>query len=509
MQTKLTRRQFLKLATMLSLSSLTAGRRLADQSGRPKVLIVVFDAWTASNTSLYGYPRQTMPHLEALAERAVVYHRHYAAGPWTVPGAASLLTGTYPWTHRAFTAAEMQVVNPQNNLFARFRQAGYRTVAATHNMYADDLLTQFGRGLDSHPHFNQLFLPTRFPFTRLFPRDLEAGALAQLRAFWDPDNIQSSIFLGRFLKSNAQADIARIDAQYGDLFPRGVPEIPVVDLRFLLEDGIDHLLDAAAGWLEPTLGYYHFYPPHQPYNTRREFIDLFQNDGVVFPKKPESVISEGHSQQRMDAARQEYDEFLRYVDAEFYRLYQTMDASGQLEDTWIVLTSDHGELFERGNIGHEHPGGYEAEVRIPLLIFPPGQQNRVDVHSPTSAVDILPTLLHVAGLPAVGWTEGSILPPFSSGELPPERSVFVFHPSRARARRPIRQGAATIVKGNLKLVSTFGIRELEGEDPMIEMFDLAADPEELVNIYDPANDAGKDLLQELRDRILAADAPYQ
>ena len=283
MKAKLTRRQFLKLAALLSVSSITAGRQLSDQSGGSNVLIVVFDAWAAKNISLYGYPRDTMPFLEKLAEKAIVYHRHYAAGPWTVPGTASLLTGTYPWTHRALTSAEIKIAHPAHNLFAEFQKAGYFTFAATHNIYADDFLTQFEKYLNHHPNFYTLFLPTRFPFTRLFPRDLEAGALAQLRAFWNPENIQSSIFLGRFLKQNAQTDLSRIEALYGDKFPRGVPEIPVLEMKYLLEDGIDHLLDNVASAPQPFLGYYHFYPPHQPYNTREDFFNRYQNDATLTP----------------------------------------------------------------------------------------------------------------------------------------------------------------------------------------------------------------------------------
>lgn len=55
--------------------------------------------------SLYGYPRQTTPNIEkAVDEGATVFHRHYAGGSWTPSGTASLMTGTYPWTHRALHA---------------------------------------------------------------------------------------------------------------------------------------------------------------------------------------------------------------------------------------------------------------------------------------------------------------------------------------------------------------------------------------------------------------------
>jgi hypothetical protein len=65
-------------------------------------LIVVFDAWSAANISPFGYERQPTPNLARLAEKAIVYHQHYAGGHFTTPGAASLLTGLLPWEHPIF-----------------------------------------------------------------------------------------------------------------------------------------------------------------------------------------------------------------------------------------------------------------------------------------------------------------------------------------------------------------------------------------------------------------------
>ena len=107
MRNQITRRDFLKLAGLLPLSYATPrlvdSLKKIDQSGIiQNVVIVVFDAFSAHNISLYGYRRETTPNIARWAERAVVYHNHYAGGNFTTPGTASLLTGTYPWTHRAF-----------------------------------------------------------------------------------------------------------------------------------------------------------------------------------------------------------------------------------------------------------------------------------------------------------------------------------------------------------------------------------------------------------------------
>ena len=78
-------------------------KRLAQGNELPNVIIILFDALSAINLSVYGYPRATSPNLERFAARANVYHAHHSAGNFTTPSTASLFTGTYPWTHRAFS----------------------------------------------------------------------------------------------------------------------------------------------------------------------------------------------------------------------------------------------------------------------------------------------------------------------------------------------------------------------------------------------------------------------
>ena len=92
------RRDFLKLAGMLplGLAAPQLDRSLGLQSDKKNVIIIVFDAFSAYNISLYGYGRETTPNITRLAERATVYHNHYAGSNFTTPGTASLLTGTYP-----------------------------------------------------------------------------------------------------------------------------------------------------------------------------------------------------------------------------------------------------------------------------------------------------------------------------------------------------------------------------------------------------------------------------
>ena len=158
---KLTRREFLlslaalpalKLA-LPTLELLPAARRLAgpaaqDATDQPNILVIVFDALSARHIPSYGYQRDTMPNLSRLAEKATIFHQHYAGANFTTAGTASLLTGLYPWTHRAiqyYGHTRWSVAD--NNIFKLLPDSYYK-VAYTHNPLAAALLHQFQDGID-------------------------------------------------------------------------------------------------------------------------------------------------------------------------------------------------------------------------------------------------------------------------------------------------------------------------------------------------------------------------
>ncbi len=102
MTDELHRRDFLKLAASLPIlklawewERLSSPSRMSIQGNTaPNVVVLVFDALSATNMSLYGYPRETTPNLSRMAQNATIFHRHYAGGNFTSPGTATLLTGS-------------------------------------------------------------------------------------------------------------------------------------------------------------------------------------------------------------------------------------------------------------------------------------------------------------------------------------------------------------------------------------------------------------------------------
>jgi choline-sulfatase len=245
-------------------------------------------------------------------------------------------------------------------------------------------------------------------------------------------------------------------------------------------------------------------PPHAPYRPRREFIGLF-DDGWVPSAKPSHFFSQGHSDEFLNMLRLRYDEHVAYTDAEFGRLYDSLKESGLLDSTYVIVTSDHGEMFERGIRGHITETLYDPVIRVPLLISAPGQRQRMDVYTPTSGVDLVPTVLDATGQAVPDWCEGEVLPTSDERAASEERSVFSVDVQLNSKQGPWTTGTVTLVKGQYKLVHYFGYDGFEDE---YELFDLANDPEEMDNLLDSRASLAADLKHELAEKLLEVNEPY-
>jgi arylsulfatase A-like enzyme len=196
-----------------------------------------------------------------------------------------------------------------------------------------------------------------------------------------------------------------------------------------------------------------------------------------------------------------------YVDSEFGRLYQDLEKSGTLENTWVILTSDHGEMFERGILGHADPVFYQPIVKIPLVIFPPGQSDRIDVYENTSAIDLLPTILSVTQQNIPSWIEGEVLVPFSERNRAPERDITSVQVERF-VNGKITTASAMCLRENFKAMWFFGYDELKPQDEVIELYDLFADPEELNDISSENEELTTELINVLKAKIDQLERAY-
>lgn len=522
MNSQITRRDFLKLAGLLPvsivaprfLSSLNAAG--AVQTNPQNVIVIVFDAWSASHLSLNGYQRETTPNIARLADRAVVYHNHYAGGNYTTPGTASLLTGTHPWTHRAFQpGGRVPEALVSNNIFAAFENH-YR-ITYSHNLWANLLLRQFRDDLEQYIPKKKYFLTGDGSGTNkgffldsdtiipaLFESDEDIALVSWIRAMErEESGYAYSLFLAPLYEQYRNYYYGKRFAEIEAFFPRGIPKDDY-DM-FLLENGIDGIGSLLTVAPQPFMGYFHFWPPHAPYRSHRDFVGRFADDGFKPPSKPLDLFGEEGPKIKN---RTEYDEYILYVDREFGRFYDRLEQDGLLENTWIVLTSDHGEMFERGIEGHRTPVLYEPVVRVPLLIFEPGRETRTDIHANTSAVDILPTLLHVTGQRRADWAEGVTLPPFAAEEPNPERSVYVVQAEKSEQYGPLTIATISIRKDDYKLMYFYGYNELGEAGERIELYNIKDDPDELNNLYDTEKEIGQELLNEIKAKLEEVNAPY-
>jgi len=508
MKSPISRRDFLRAAGLLpvgmGLSPLLRGARSPQQpSGTPQnVLVLVFDAFSANHIPFLGYARKTTPHLERLAERAIVYHNHYAGGNFTTPGTASLLTGTLPWTHRAFNLnSEVAAAYAEKSIFSAFPD--HFRIAYSHNPIANVLLRQFSSQIDEYVPWSRLMLTADTLIDSTFRSDEDIAGVGWIRsAKRELEGYSYSLFFSHLYQWYIHNKVAAVAPN----FPRGIPEIKG-DNYYLLTDAMDWLEQKVGQLTEPYFGYFHFMPPHAPYAAEKAFYRSFSDDGFIPPPKPEHIFTSRLTTSELHRKRAEYDEFILNVDRDLTRLVDALEAAGQLENTWLVITSDHGELFERGFKGHGSPLLYEGGIRIPLLIFEPGRTTRLDVHEPTSAVDVLPTLAHLGGGKAPDWSDGRLLPPFSTSPADAGRSIFVVQARGTSHMEAMENATVSLTRGRHKLIYYAGYPELEGKE-RVELYDLEADPEELADISTAQSEIAGDLLQELKLRMREADEPY-
>lgn len=502
----LSRRDFLKLAGLASASLFTEPllqlTNKKENGQIPNVIILVFDALSAHNISFYGYPRDTMPNLAKFAEKATVYHNHFTAGTFTVPGTASLLTGLYPWTHRALQlGGGITSHHVDHQVFAALRPM-YSTLAYAQNHNADQFLYQSKDYLDVHIRAAAFNSQNRFVYGS-FKND------ARIAFSSFEDNIiqrgigyDSSLFLGPAYRLKTLYDRNLVAVAHENEYPRGMPGSAENEL-YLLEDLVEGAIDTFKGLAGPSFSYMHFYPPHGPYQPKALFWKKFIGDGWKPKRKDIHPLSEGKiGMGNSTANRRFYDEFLVSWDNELERLFEYLHSSGLMENSYIVVTSDHGEIFERGEIGHFTPLMYDPLMHIPLIISRPGQTQREDIYANTSSVDILPTLAHITGNPIPNWAEGEMLPGFG-GDENLSRSIYTVEAKRNSAFGPLERFSVSLTKERYRLTH---YRYPEYEN--FEFYDLDNDSEELDDLFMQQPSVALDMKNELLDKLADVNRPY-
>ena len=238
-----------------------------------------------------------------------------------------------------------------------------------------------------------------------------------------------------------------------DLYDDKMTRTPADGRQGHTERRADEVVDAALGWLSahgeaPFFLWVHVFDVHDPYEAPQPFGGRHASP---------------------------YDDEVAYTDHVLGRLFDTL-ATREGDAPWIVVTADHGEaLGEHGETTH----GvflYESTVRVPLVIVPPGgaTPSRV-LDPPVSLVDIAPTILEAAGLPAPSYVDGlSLMPVLREGsgeQLSSSRPLYLesIHGRKRYGWAPL----AGFVDWPEKFVSA----------PRPELYDLGRDPGEVENLF--------------------------
>lgn len=506
---KLGRRDFLKLISLLGLTPFletgcTAEEKEFNSSETtiPNVFIIILDTLSALHIPLHGYPRNTTPKMMDFAEHSTVYHRHYSAGNFTVPGTASLLTGTYPWSHRALHhTGLMCAAYEQQNLFTLFAETHQR-IAYPHNLWANLLLHQLHEDIDQYIHPESFSLIDDVAYDSFQDTDIAFRSFEEL--LFRDIGVPGSLFLSRANDLKVLIDKQIGLKAYSESFPRGVPSLGTYNVYYLLEQVVQGVVSSIAHFHPPFLAYLHFFPPHEPYCPSHDFIGMFE-DTLRLPQKPQHFFSQGYPDNVLNRLRMEYDEYIAYADNELGQLLNSLEENGYMDNSYIILTSDHGQLFERGVHGHDTPLIYESILRVPLMISKPGQDFRQDVYTPTSSVDILPSLLQLFGRDIPSWCEGKPLPGILTSEEETIRSIFAVEAKRNPMKAPLQIGTVALIRGRYKLIHYFGYTGYANE---FELYDLENDPNELEDLSQSRIQLSESMEMELREKLSAENSRF-
>ena len=425
--------------------------RQVPAAAMPNVVLIVMDAVSAKHVSFHGYERDTTPFLREMAREATVFSRAVASSNMTLPTHASLLTGQYARRHGAHYAPPefpkgRPVAAASDTLAEQLAAKGYRTGAIVANQWYLDRAWGMAQGFEAYDdrHYLGLNSPANAA--------LLGTALARL--------VPPVIPLDTWRDFRRGDDVTRAAARLLDDFVNA--QAPF--FLFL------NYMDAHHPYLPPA-------PFDTRYPGRADVLSLFDYDRIAG-----EVMRRGREITDVERAAlvSQYDGAIAYIDRQVAAVAGRLAALGQLDNTLFIVTSDHGEAFgEHHLVGHGLSTTLE-QTAVPLLVKFPGPQTGKVVRSWASHVDIVPTVLAAARLPADPAVDGVDLATLTNESSRAVVSEAFQSPYFAEVGAELGQPETAVFFGDHKLV----IR-IAGDQ---QLFDLAADPGESRNLHS-ADDA--------------------
>ena len=443
---------------------------------RPNVVLVITDQQRFDTIAALGAPAVDTPTLDRLVAEGTAFTRTYVTAPSCSPSRASLFTGVYPHTVGVLRNETLW----RHSWVESLAEAGYRCV-------------NVGK-MHTHPWETPLGFHER---TVVENKDRAHPGVPFFHDQWD-----KALFSHHLVKPTRVTH--REEADYREKLGAFEWELPE-------ELHADRFVGAHARWWletypgdEPFFLQVGFPGPHPPYDPTPKALEVYRERDVPMPipaaegladqpdalkelqaqhvdNDHDSVVHQVHPDpEAQRRQRRHYLANVTMIDEEVGALLDALEARGVLEETVVIFTSDHGDAL--GDHGHSQKWTmFESSVRVPAIVWGPGriaQGRRVDAL--TSMMDLGPTVLELAGLTPPAWMEAVSLLPALAPDAGESAWTGREHVFSEHARDMILTGTELMT---MVREERWKYVELLDSDQG-QLFDLSADPDELVNLWD-------------------------
>ena len=421
---------------------------------KPNIVVVMADQLAPQFTGAYGHGTAKTPHLDALAARGMRFDAAYCNSPLCAPSRFAFMSGQLISRIAAYdNASEFRASVPT---FAHYLKAlGYRTCLSGKMHFV---------GPDQMHGFEDRVTTDIYPSDFAWTPDWEA-----------PDERIDKWYHNMQTVKESGVAQATFQIDYDD-------EVGFAAKRWLF----DVARDKAQGSAAPFALVASFIHPHDPYVARPEWWALYSDEEIDMPAfVPRVEGQDPFSLRLMDGIEASYvpltDEEVRrarraylanvsYFDSKIGEIVKTLDEIGELEDTIVMVTADHGDMLGERGLWYKM-NFFEHSARVPLVMAGPGVVHGTAPNA-VSLVDLLPTFLEIGGGDESMLGEpidGRSLMPLARGESDPADEAIGEYCAEM-AGHPV----IMIRRGALKYV------HCDSDPP--QLYDVQADPLETTNL---------------------------
>lgn len=345
----------------------------------PNIVIIMADQLAPHFTGAYGHKVAKTPHMNALAARGMRFDAAYCNSPLCAPSRFSFMSGQLISRIAAYdNASEFRATVPT---FAHYLKAlGYRTCLSGKMHFV---------GPDQKHGFEDRVTTDIYPSDFAWTPDWEAH----------DERIDKWYHNMQTVKESGMA-VATFQTDYDE-------EVSFAARRWLIDRGRDR----AAGETAPFAMVASFIHPHDPYVAKPEFWNLYAGEDIDEPQltlAPEQQdpfsrrVMDGIeasyvplTEEEVKRARRAYLANVSYFDSNVGKIVATIEQMGELDNTIIIVTADHGDMLGERGLWYKM-NFFENSARIPLIMVGPGVVTG-NASNACSLVDMLPTVLDIAG----------------------------------------------------------------------------------------------------------------